>query len=92
MSNRNFKIIAVILAAFIAVCGVTNCYVRSSAAEIAVTEYTVEKVLAVLLAVAGVALSESDYQMIWQNGQLDTSALLNNMQLVRSGNLLEVSR
>lgn len=80
MSNRNYKIIAVILAAFIAVCGVTNCYVRSSAAEIAATGYTVEKVLAVLLAVAGVALSESDYQMIWQDGKFDTSALLNNMQ------------
>lgn len=80
MSNRNYKIIAVILAAFIAVCGITNCYVRSSAAEIAATGYTVEKVLAVLLAVAGVALSESDYRMIWEDGKLDTTALLHNMQ------------
>lgn len=81
MSNRNLKIIAVILSAFIAVCTVTNCYIKSSAAEIAATGYTAEKVLTVLLAVAGVALSESDYQVIWQGGKLDTSALLNNMRL-----------
>lgn len=81
MNNRNIRIIAILLAAFIAVCNVSNCYMRTQAAELVTSGYTAEKVLAVILAVAGVALSQSDYQMIWQDGHIDTSALLNNMRL-----------
>lgn len=81
----NKKIIVTVLAIVLLTGSIYQVNIKTEAASITAGGYTAAKVFVALLAAAGVVIGSDKVEKIWNNGELDYSALLSNMETYSHG-------